>query len=68
MTDITIIRRSFDATISIYRGTPHLGLIYCPVAGRNGYEASPSAPFCDSTPNATFSTEQEAVDYLAKMA
>jgi hypothetical protein len=68
MTDLTIIRRSADATISVYRGTPHLGLIYCPVAGRDGYEAQASAPFCDTVPDATFATEQEAINHLAQCA
>ena len=68
MTDLSIIRREVDATISVYRGTPHLGLIYCPVIGRAGYEARPSAPFCSTLDDKTFRTEQEAIDYLASAA
>lgn len=65
-TELTIIRHETTGGIlSIYRGTPHLGLVYCPTEDHADFVAEPSAPYCDTTPDASFATEQQAVAYLA---
>ena len=69
MTKLTIVRHATTGNVlSVYRGTPHLGLIMCPTAGdHDDYIARPSAPYCDTLADATFATEREAVDYLASI-
>jgi hypothetical protein len=62
--EIRIVRH-FDGMLSLYRGTPHLGLIYPPVGGRPGFAVMRSAPFCDTREDRTFETEQAAIDYLS---
>lgn len=58
---------AFDATISVYRGNHHCGMVFCPIAdgGRSDYLAS---PWTDAVAQRTFSEEAEAVSYLVREA
>lgn len=65
MTKITTNRYSFDATISVYRGNHHCGMVFCPIAdgGRSDYLAS---PWTDDIAQQTFNAEADAIDYLVR--
>jgi hypothetical protein len=60
-----LIVRHFDGMLSLYRGTPHLGLICPPVDARPGFAVMWSTPFCDTREDRTFEIEQAAIDYLS---
>lgn len=68
MADLTVVRH-VDGMLSVYAGTPHLGLIFPPITGGSrGYDARPSAPFCEASPDRVFDAERDAIDYLADAA
>lgn len=61
---IRINRYSFDATATVYRGSHHCGVVFCPIeGGRTDYLAS---PWTSGIGQHSFSTEAEAIDYLVR--
>jgi hypothetical protein len=64
MAKLTIIRHETTGNIiSVYRGIPHLGLIYCPLPGDHvDWIASPADP---KRGKRHFDNEVDAVAYLA---
>lgn len=65
MSKVTTNRYAFDATISVYRGNRHCGIVFCPISdgGRSDYLASPCT---DTVAQRAFTIEADAIDYLVR--
>ena len=62
---LTIVTHETDFMVSVYRGTPHIGIILPAISGK-GFDARPSAPNCHHMPDAHFASLEDAIDYLAR--
>jgi hypothetical protein len=69
MTDtITLSRNERAACVSVYRREHYCGMVFCPISGPLGHPGYIASPWTDEVRSRTFTTENEATDYLARDA